>query len=867
MNFRGRPTPKSRIPWLPLQLSSLSRHTGLPGLRLRPDDILIAPNSPAVPENCHGDRCLPLPTTYLTRRGELFLYTCKSEVQPWQSQVTPSELHRLADANARKTAISEGMESRAKTFSGPTLLAGILKQNTAFPKMWLSPARETIPPTVTYNGLTIGEFLKGGKVNRDQYKSIGDDLACPSQGCKLSIFNYEPIGGENSLPLQKWIPNSIKNRSIRRSALSKTEDNANVFGQSNWNGRPGPLQTRRRDGALRVPPIDLNPSNSCTENTSCLLSRSSLQSENISYLVSRSSSYTTDAEEFEYNSTKSDASSEWTYESSGTSCDEGSAQNTGSDSRYQPAVFSLSSFSGTSSMAHARHLQVNVNAVCPDGAATMREHSSSANQALSPSFTTVGTTTTVASSRWSRQTPTGHAPYSSGHGTPASTPSRKACTTRASLLETAKLLLNESSKLEPVISTREQSSKQSTGDNIGGGDAGGERVMTDRARSNLEHRRQREANELRKQITALDATIERLYNRTREKANLLHIITQETLKQIKNIRMHREVQRRLKLRQKRQITRELFLRHFRDRQARKRRLRVKLGLNSTHQTSQSVTGSVSQLLNMKEAEETILLKQWESKEDARDKLENSTAERAEEEAVVKATGRLRWLKEVAATQIKFLEEFIRVNHPDPNMVNKPDGPEPPLDTLLPQLRAKHFRLVSLLQRYGICAEDNADRNASDRQYTAGEGSVPATVALRNLWADLQEDKLRKLQRQAISQFERFLLQGHRSPFAKIALSPATRRRRQWRQEAEMLGNFGGLINPTGFSYFDYWRAKTPEASDEDEQNKKKIVLPVISTELQRARQAFLEKRAELNKTVIKALATKKTRRMKARRNV
>ncbi|KAF6770607.1 hypothetical protein AHF37_10728 [Paragonimus kellicotti] len=131
MNRQLDPLPPSRVPWLPQQLSSLSRNTGLPGLRLRPDEIAIAPAIPKQDPTCYGRGCRPLPVTYTTRRGTLFIYPASMEVEAWQSQVTPDELNRLAGTSASKTAITEGQHSRRKRTQDNQMVIGSLKQNLA----------------------------------------------------------------------------------------------------------------------------------------------------------------------------------------------------------------------------------------------------------------------------------------------------------------------------------------------------------------------------------------------------------------------------------------------------------------------------------------------------------------------------------------------------------------------------------------------------------------------------------------------------------------------------------------------------------------------------------------------------------------
>ncbi|KAF8565765.1 hypothetical protein P879_10390 [Paragonimus westermani] len=68
MNRHLDPLPPSRVPWLPQQLSCLSRNTGLPGLRLRRDENVIAPTISKQDADCYGRGCRPFPVTYTTRR-------------------------------------------------------------------------------------------------------------------------------------------------------------------------------------------------------------------------------------------------------------------------------------------------------------------------------------------------------------------------------------------------------------------------------------------------------------------------------------------------------------------------------------------------------------------------------------------------------------------------------------------------------------------------------------------------------------------------------------------------------------------------------------------------------------------------------
>ncbi|KAF7245664.1 hypothetical protein EG68_10173 [Paragonimus skrjabini miyazakii] len=160
MNRHLDPSPPSRVPWLPQQLSSLCRNTGLSGLQLRPDEIAIAPAIPKQDPNCYGRGCRPLPVTYTTRRGTLFIYPASMEVEAWQSQVTPAELNRLAGTSASKTAITEGQQIRRKRLQEHLTLIGSLKQNLAFPQTWLSPGRETVPALAIQQGLSVAEMLR-----------------------------------------------------------------------------------------------------------------------------------------------------------------------------------------------------------------------------------------------------------------------------------------------------------------------------------------------------------------------------------------------------------------------------------------------------------------------------------------------------------------------------------------------------------------------------------------------------------------------------------------------------------------------------------------------------------------------------------
>ncbi|CAH8645609.1 unnamed protein product [Dicrocoelium dendriticum] len=156
---------------------------------------------------------------------------------------------------------------------------------------------------------------------------------------------------------------------------------------------------------------------------------------------------------------------------------------------------------------------------------------------------------------------------------------------------------------------------------VGGVDAGGERVeTTERARNHRERKRQREAMELQKQITALDATIERLHKRTKQKVAILNKITLETLNEIKLICVRREAERRSVLGQKRRITKELFLCQFRNRQLRRRNLRRRLGLIPGSHIRVKFTGSAGPVpisLAAREESEQDALTKWGAAEDVR----------------------------------------------------------------------------------------------------------------------------------------------------------------------------------------------------------------------------------------------------------
>lgn len=151
-----------------------------------------------------------------------------------------------------------------------------------------------------------------------------------------------------------------------------------------------------------------------------------------------------------------------------------------------------------------------------------------------------------------------------------------------------------------------------------------------------------------------------------------------------------------------------------------------------------------------------------------------------------------------------------------------------IEELLIELRAKHQRLVSLLQKYGITTEEENEHTGSGyslvrERSVAGnlDAPVPATVALRTLWSDLQEEKLIKLKNQALNQFERAMRQENQASSSRALISsPGTRLRKQWKQDAAYLNNYGRAITRSGFSYFDFWKVKEVPSDDEDEERKK-----------------------------------------------
>ncbi|CAH8861693.1 unnamed protein product [Trichobilharzia szidati] len=112
MNNRWGVSPKSRLPWLPPNFSSLSRNYGLPGGKI--------------------------------------LY----------------EKHNVKDP------LAEGVAFRSKQHNNRTRILGILRQNTSFSNSYLSDAREAIPAEVVNRGLSIKEFLSNR--SRKTEDAVGD---------------------------------------------------------------------------------------------------------------------------------------------------------------------------------------------------------------------------------------------------------------------------------------------------------------------------------------------------------------------------------------------------------------------------------------------------------------------------------------------------------------------------------------------------------------------------------------------------------------------------------------------------------------------------------------------------------------------
>lgn len=349
-------------------------------------------------------------------------------------------------------------------------------------------------------------------------------------------------------------------------------------------------------------------------------------------------------------------------------------------------------------------------------------------------------------------------------------------------------------------------------------------ATTERARTHRERQRQREALELQKQINALDATIERLHKRTKQKIAALDKVITETMKEIKHICTHREDERRSVLGQKRQITKELFLRQFRSRQLLRRNLRIRLGLTPGNPIRQKFTGSAGPIpvsLAAREESELDALSRWSAAEDVRDEAEIILAQRMEQDATTKATSRLSWLKDMATAQLHHLEEFIQVNHPT-GEESSSDPREVQSESQLPQLREKHHRLVGLLQKYGVSSGEDDDKSSKTIQQLCAEDTLPTTVALRTLWSELEEEKLYKLQQQTISEFERLISGTYRTAVGRRVMSPKFRRRYQWRRDAYIYREFTKPLTTKAFSYFEFRPTFPNESSEEDEDGQELI---------------------------------------------
>ncbi|KAF8564946.1 hypothetical protein P879_11458, partial [Paragonimus westermani] len=147
-----------------------------------------------------------------------------------------------------------------------------------------------------------------------------------------------------------------------------------------------------------------------------------------------------------------------------------------------------------------------------------------------------------------------------------------------------------------------------------------------------------------------------------------------------------------------------------------------------------------------------------------------------------------------------------------------------LEEHLLQLRAKHYRLVALLQKYGISTDDELDQHSSKSgQHIAAESYLPATIALRNLWSDLEQENLCRLQQQAIGQFKRSLILDHRSPVVCSRISPTSKRRQAWRRESAMLEQCAAMVSRRTFSYFDFWPLPPAESTDEESDEQQEAV--------------------------------------------
>ncbi|CAH8645575.1 unnamed protein product [Dicrocoelium dendriticum] len=93
-------------------------------------------------------------------RGYLFLYPSSLEVEAWEQQVTPAELHNLVKTKINQSLHHEGKNHRTAFLNNHLKIIGVLKRNLEFPETWCSPGRETVPPLATMKGLSCAEFLR-----------------------------------------------------------------------------------------------------------------------------------------------------------------------------------------------------------------------------------------------------------------------------------------------------------------------------------------------------------------------------------------------------------------------------------------------------------------------------------------------------------------------------------------------------------------------------------------------------------------------------------------------------------------------------------------------------------------------------------
>ncbi|CAH8645558.1 unnamed protein product [Dicrocoelium dendriticum] len=129
-------------------------------MRLRSDQLQNAPVQPTPNLNSDVKSGRSISTTYLTRKGYLFLYPSSLEVEAWEQQVTPAELHNLVKTKINQSLHHEGKNHRTAFLNNHLKIIGVLKRNLEFPETWCSPGRETVPPLATMKGLSCAEFLR-----------------------------------------------------------------------------------------------------------------------------------------------------------------------------------------------------------------------------------------------------------------------------------------------------------------------------------------------------------------------------------------------------------------------------------------------------------------------------------------------------------------------------------------------------------------------------------------------------------------------------------------------------------------------------------------------------------------------------------